>query len=184
MRVPRVTKEICSYLKASRPPKTRMQMHVFSLQGGASRCDLEYVRCAMNNGDARNISMRLLPTSHVYDSYVYRPLVKDPYRMCIACSYAYASVSSVAPCLSFVGRSYLTCGATWLKSLVYASNSFVGCSASVSSVAVPQFRRWPRGFAHASNKRTGSLAVARVDCSASTSGASSSSSLTLSSCVS
>ena len=118
-----------------------MQMHVFSLQGGASRCDLEYVRCAMNNGDARNISMRLLPTSHVYDSYVYRPLVKDPYRMCIACSYAYASVSSVAPCLSFVGRSYLTCGATWLKSLVYASNSFVGCSASVSSVAVPQFRR-------------------------------------------
>ena len=112
-----------------------MQMHVFSLQGGASRCDLEYVRCAMNNGDARNISMRLLPTSHVYDSYVYRPLVKDPYRMCIACSYAYASVSSVAPCLSFVGRSYLTCGATWLKSLVYASNSFVGCSASVSSVA-------------------------------------------------
>ena len=87
-------------------------MLVFSLQGGASRCDLEYVRCAMNNGDARNISMRLLPTSHVYDSYVYRTLVKDPYRMCIACSYAYASVSSVAPCLSFVGRSYLTCGAT------------------------------------------------------------------------
>jgi len=63
--------------------------------------------------------------------------------------------------------------------------SFVGCSASVSSAAVPQFRRWwSRGRAHASNKRTGSLALARVDCSASTSDASSSSSLTLSSCVS
>ena len=89
-------------------------------------------------------------------------------RRRIAFSYTFASVSSVA--VPQFRR---------LRCL-----SFVGCSASVSSVAVPQFRRLSRGRAHASNKRTGSLALARVDCSASTSDASSSSSLTLSSCVS